>query len=99
MNWRAVVSQRRSTDSLDDDPASISDYFNEALSASDPGLFLEAIGDAVRVRGIEKIASAIGLDTDTLLGLVTPSVNPEFVIVHEIVRALGVELAVAPGRN
>lgn len=80
MNRRAVVSQRRSTDSLDDDPASISAYFNEALSASDPGLFLEAIGDAVRVRGVE-------------------TVNPEFLIVHEIVRALGVELAIVPGRT
>ncbi|WP_175856752.1 hypothetical protein [Burkholderia anthina] len=99
MNRRAVVPRSRGTESLNDDPAAISDYLNEALSANSPGLFLAAIGDVVRARGVEKIASTIGLDTDTLLGLVTPSVNPEFVIVHEIVRALGVELAVGPGRN
>jgi probable addiction module antidote protein len=82
-------------DYLDDDKV-ISEYLNAALEDQNPDVFLQAIADVAKARGMSKLAADTGLGRESLYKALAPGAKPKYDTVLKLVRALGVELHAAP---
>jgi probable addiction module antidote protein len=78
------------------DEASIAEYLSAALEDPDPDLFLVAVRDVARARGMTQLARATGLGRESLYKALTPGAKPRYDTVLKIMRALGVKLAALP---
>ncbi|HQZ72286.1 MAG: addiction module antidote protein [Anaerolineae bacterium] len=74
---------------LTDDEA-VAEYMNAVLETEDPNLFLLALGDIARVRGMTQIAKVSGLGRESLYKALAPGAKPRFDTVLKVARALGV---------
>ena len=82
-------------DYLDND-AVISEYLNAALEDENPNVFLQAIADVAKARGMTKLAKDTGLGRESLYKALAPGAKPRYDTVLKLVRALGVELHTTP---
>jgi len=82
-------------DYLDNDLV-ISEYLNAALEDENPNVFLQAIADVAKARGMTKLAKDTGLGRESLYKALAPGAKPRYDTVIKLVRALGVELHTAP---
>jgi probable addiction module antidote protein len=78
------------------DEESIAEYLSAALEDPDPDLFLVAVRDVARARGMTQLARATGLGRESLYKALTPGAKPRYDTVLKIMRALGVKLAALP---
>ena len=74
----------------------IAEYLNVALSSEDPDLFLQAIADVAKARGIAQVAKETGLGRESLYKALAPGAKPRYDTVLKLIRALGVELHMTP---
>jgi probable addiction module antidote protein len=74
----------------------IAEYLNVALASEDPDLFLQAIADVAKVRGMAKLAKDTGLGRESLYKSLAPGAKPRYDTVLKVIRALGVELQTTP---
>lgn len=74
---------------LTDDQA-VTEYMNAVLEMEDSDLFLLALGDIARVRGMTQVAKAAGLGRESLYKALAPGAKPRFDTVLKVARALGV---------
>ncbi|RUL72511.1 putative addiction module antidote protein [Dyella choica] len=79
---------------LDSDEA-IAAYMNEVIATGDDDLFLSALSDIARARGMSEIAQASGLGRESLYKALKPGAKPGFFTIAKVVAALGVNLRVA----
>jgi probable addiction module antidote protein len=84
-------------DYLDDD-AVIAEYLNAALEDENPDVFLQAIGDVAKARGMTQLARDAGLGRESLYKALSPGAKPRYDTVLKLVRALGVDLTASPRR-
>jgi probable addiction module antidote protein len=82
-------------DYLDSD-AVIAEYLNAALEDENPDVFLQAIADVAKARGMTKLAKDTGLGRESLYKTLAPGAKPRYDTVLKLVRALGVELHATP---
>ena len=82
-------------DYLDNDVV-IAEYLNAALEDENPNVFLQAIADIAKARGMSKLAKDIGLGRESLYKALAPGVKPRYDTIIKLVRALGVELHTTP---
>ena len=78
-----------------DDEAAIAEYLNAALAEDNPAVFLAAVSDVVRARGISAVAAQTGLGRESLYKTIAPGAQPRYETVMRLVRAMGVRLLVA----
>jgi probable addiction module antidote protein len=74
----------------------IAKYLNVALSSEDPDLFLQAIADVAKARGMAQVAKETGLGRESLYKALAPGAKPRYDTVLKLIRALGVELHMTP---
>ncbi len=74
----------------------IAEYLNVALASEDPDLFLQAIADVAKVRGMAQLAKDTGLGRESLYKSLAPGAKPRYDTVLKVIRALGVELQTTP---
>ena len=74
----------------------IAEYLNVALASEDPDLFLQAIADVAKVRGMAQLAKDTGLGRESLYKALAPGAKPRYDTVLKVIRALGVELHTTP---
>jgi len=74
----------------------IAEYLNVALSGEDPDLFLQAIADVAKARGMAQVAKETGLGRESLYKALAPGAKPRYDTVLKLIRALGVELHMTP---
>ena len=55
-------------------------------------MFLAALGDVAKARGMAQIARDAGLGRESLYKALSPEGNPEFATVFKVVQALGIKL-------
>ena len=79
-----------------DDEVVISEYLNAALEDENPDVFLQAIADVAKSRGMSKLAADTGLGRESLYKALAPGAKPRYDTVLKLVRALGVELHAVP---
>ena len=82
-------------DYLDNDVV-IAEYLNAALEDENPNVFLQAIADVAKARGMTKLAKDTGLGRESLYKALAPGAKPRYDTVIKLVRALGVELHTSP---
>lgn len=82
-------------DYLDDDET-IAEYLTAALEDPNPDVFLAAIRDAARARGMSQLAKDAGLGRESLYKALTPGAKPRYDTVLKVIRALGVKLSATP---
>jgi len=74
----------------------IAEYLNAALEEEDPNIFLTAIGDVAKARGMAELAKEAGLGRESLYKALAPGAKPRYDTVLKVIRALGVELHTMP---
>ena len=78
-------------DYLDNDEV-IAEYLNAALEDENPDVFLRAISDVAKARGISRLAADSGLGRESLYKALAPGAKPRYDTVLKLLKALGVEL-------
>jgi len=84
-------------DYLDDDIV-IAEYLNAALEEENPDVFLQAIADVAKARGMARLARDTGLGRESLYKALAPGAKPRYDTILKLVRALGVQLIASPRR-
>lgn len=73
----------------------IAEYLTAALEDGDPDVFLTAVGNVAKARGMTQIAQATGLGRESLYKALAPGAKPKYDTVLKVLRSLGVRLAVS----
>ena len=79
-------------DYLDSDVV-IAEYLTAAAEDPNPEVFLLALGNVARAKGIAKVAKGAGLGRESLYKALSAGAHPRYETVSAILRALGVKLA------
>ncbi|MGI8408602.1 MAG: addiction module antidote protein [Pyrinomonadaceae bacterium] len=82
-------------DYLDNDEV-IAEYLNAALEDKNPDVFLAAISDVAKARGLSRLAKDSGLGRESLYKALSPGAKPRYDTVIKLLRALGVDLRTSP---
>jgi probable addiction module antidote protein len=82
-------------DYLDDDQT-IGAYLTAALEDSNPEVFLTALRDVARARGMTQLAKDAGLGRESLYKALTAGAKPRYDTLLKLLQALGVKLTVTP---
>ena len=83
---------------LDSDEV-ITEYLAAAAEDVNPDVFLAALGDVAKARGMAQIARDAGLGRESLYKALSPGAHPRFETVNAVLRALGVKFAVVAAEN
>ena len=77
----------------------IAEYLNAALEDENPDVFLKAISDVAKARGMTKLAQDAGLGRESLYKALSPGAKPRYDTVLKLIKALGVELHAVPSAS
>jgi probable addiction module antidote protein len=80
-------------DYLDSEDA-IAGYLSAAAEDPNPDVFLLALSDVARARGMAKVAKASGLGRESLYKALSVGAHPRHETITAILRAVGVKLTV-----
>ena len=72
----------------------IAEYLNVALEEGDTELFMQALGDVAKARGMTNIAKETGLGRESLYKTLSGNVAPHFPTVLKIMTAMGLNMQV-----
>ena len=73
----------------------IAEYLAAALEDPNPDVFLRAVANVAKARGVTAVAEASGLGRESLYKALAPGAKIRYETVRKIVDALGVKLTVA----
>ena len=79
-----------------DSEEGISEYLSVALEDPDPEMFLMAVRNVARARGMTQLARDAGLGRESLYKALRPGAKPRYETVAKLVAALGMKLHAIP---
>lgn len=79
-----------------DNEETIAAYLSAMLEEDDPEMFLVAIKDVARARGMTQLAKDTGMGRESLYKALAPGAKPRYDTILKVVRALGVTLHATP---
>lgn len=79
-----------------DSEEAIAEYLSAALEEDDPALFLAALADVAKARGMTKMAKDAGVGRESLYKALAPGAKPRYDTVLKLARAAGVKLKMEP---
>ena len=79
-----------------DNDAIIAEYLTAAMEDSNPDIFIAALGDVAKARGMAQIAKGAGLGRESLYKALSAGAHPRYETISAVLHALGVKFAVAP---
>jgi probable addiction module antidote protein/putative addiction module killer protein len=77
-----------------DNDAVIAEYLSAAAEDPNPEVFVAALGDVAKARGIAQIAKDAGLGRESLYKTLSAGAHPRFETINSVLHALGVKFAV-----
>ena len=80
-------------DYLDSEEA-IAEYLTAALEDSNPDVFLAAVSDVAKARGMATIAKESGLGRESLYKALAPGAKPRYDTILKVLHGLGVKVSV-----
>lgn len=80
------------TEHLDNEEV-IAEYLAVAMEDPDPNVFLAALADVAKARGMAQLAKDSGLSRESLYKTLSPGAKPRFETIVKITKALGVPFA------
>ena len=72
----------------------IAEFLTAALEDGDPEVFLAAIGQVAKARGMSAIAESTGLGRESLYKAFAPGAKPRYETVQKVLQSLGVRINV-----
>lgn len=72
--------------------ADIADYMTAVLAENDPALFMAALNDIARAKGITSLARTSGLNRESLYKALKPGAKPRFDTVFRIMAGMNIRL-------
>jgi probable addiction module antidote protein len=81
---------------LDSDEV-IAEYLTAAAEDPNPEMFLAALGDVAKARGMAQIAKDAGLGRESLYKALSAGAHPRYETVNAVLHALGVKFAIVAG--
>lgn len=82
-------------DYLDNDEV-IAAYLTAALEDADPDVFLMAVADVAKARGMSHVANETGLGRESLYKAFAPGAKPRYDTVLRVLKAVGMQLQATP---
>jgi probable addiction module antidote protein len=79
-----------------DDEETIAEYLTAALENPNPDVFLAAVRDVARARGMTQLAKDAGLGRESLYKALTPGAKPRYDTVLKLLQVLGIKLVASP---
>lgn len=79
------------TEHLDNEEV-IAEYLAAAMENADPDVFLAALADVAKARGMAQLAKDSGLSRESLYKTLAPGAKPRFETIMKITKALGVPM-------
>ena len=79
-----------------EDEETIAEYLNMALEDPNPEMFLLAVRNIARARGMTQLARDTGLGRESLYKALSEGAKPRYDTILKVVRALGVKLHAEP---
>ena len=77
-----------------DSNEAVAEYLTAAAEEPNPDVFLAALGDVAKARGMAQIAKDAGLGRESLYKALTAGAHPRFETISAVLHALGVKFAV-----
>ena len=74
----------------------IAEYLSAALEDPNPDVFLSAIADVARARGMTAIAEKAGLGRESLYKALTPGAKPRYDTILKVLNSMDVKLSISP---
>ena len=74
----------------------IAEYISAALEDPNPEMFLTAVRDVARARGMAQLAKDSGLGRESLYKALAPGAKPRYDTMLKLLHALGVKLSASP---
>jgi probable addiction module antidote protein len=90
----AKFSKFDAADYLDSEET-IAEYLTAALEDSNPDVFLAAIGDVAKARGMAAIAKSTGLGRESLYKALAPGAKPRYDTILKVLHGLGVKITLS----
>ncbi len=78
------------------DEETIAEYLTAALEDPNPEVFLAAVRDVARARGMAQLAKDAGLGRESLYKALAPGAKPRYDTVLKLLHALGVKISATP---
>ena len=78
------------------DEETIAAYLTAALEDPNPDVFLAAVRDVARARGMAQLAKDAGLGRESLYKALTPDAKPRYDTMLKLLHALGVKISATP---
>jgi probable addiction module antidote protein len=72
----------------------IAEYLSAAAEDPNPDVFLAALGDAAKARGMARIAKDSGLGRESLYKALSIGAHPRYQTISAVLHALGVRFAI-----
>jgi probable addiction module antidote protein len=79
-----------------DDEEVIAEYLAAAMEDENPDVFIAALGDVAKARGISEIAKSSGLGRESLYKSLRPGSKLRFETMRKIVDTMGLKLTIEP---
>ena len=79
-----------------EDEETIAEFLTAALEDQNPDVFLSAVRDVARARGMAQLAKDAGLGRESLYKALTPGAKPRYDTMLKLLHALGVKLSATP---
>jgi probable addiction module antidote protein len=89
------ISKFDAVDYLDSEEI-MAEYLTAAMEDENSDVFLAALADVAKARGIAQLAKDTGLGRESLYKTLAPGAKPRFDTIMKITKALGISLAVKP---
>lgn len=83
-------------ESLKEDPELASEYLNAAIEDGDIRVFLMALGDLAKARGMSAVSKKTGLNRENIYRIVSVKGNPQIKSVFALLDAMGLKLKTEP---
>ena len=81
-----------------DNDVIIAEYLTAAAEDPNPDVFIAALGDVAKARGMAQIAKEAGLGRESLYKALSTGSHPRFETINAVLRALGVKLSIVADR-
>ncbi len=75
------------------DEETIAEYLTAALEDPNPDVFLAAVRDVARARGMAQLAKDAGLARESLYKALSPGAKPRYDTVLKLLHALGLKIS------
>jgi probable addiction module antidote protein len=78
-----------------DTEEAIAEYLTAALEDKNPDVFLAAVADVAKARGMSSIAQSTGLGRESLYKALAPGAKPRYDTILKVLNGLGVKISVS----